>query len=188
MFITLRISVDKRLRTGEDSPLFRGGKTKDCYGYVILSSKKFGEDIGRSEHRVIFESHLGRKLKSHEIIHHKNGVKDDNRIENLELMNRSSHASEHSKKTGTFMACSVCGSERWYGVVLAKSLKLPYLCRECYPLHRWDVKHPLSKLTKDQVDEIRKRRTAGEKGTLLAKEFQVSQAIICDIFKNRKNK
>ena len=84
-----RCKVHKRIKGG-DVWNWKGGKTKRN-GYVYILDKNKHEKTGMSrysgEHRLVIEKQLGRKLKSTEIVHHLNGIRHDNRIENLVLIN-----------------------------------------------------------------------------------------------------
>lgn len=77
--------------TGKKHPKWRGGKPLvDGYRWLYLAPGMY-----QAEHRIVAEKALGRKLRAGEVVHHKNGVRTDNRKSNLEVLTRSKHAKEH---------------------------------------------------------------------------------------------
>jgi len=64
-------------------------------GYYVVTA---GPNMGRPLHRVMVEEHYGIKLKHDQVIHHKNGIKTDNRINNLEIMTNAEHIALHASE------------------------------------------------------------------------------------------
>ena len=80
---------------------YGGHKKKRKDGYISVYCPENGhssKDGYIMEHILIMEEFLGRSLAPDEVVHHKNHIWDDNRIENLQVMTKHDHMSLHMKE------------------------------------------------------------------------------------------
>jgi uncharacterized protein (DUF1330 family) len=88
---------------GKEAPCWKGGRKVTDEGYVLIYKPEHPNCNNHGyvpEHRLVMEKFLGRYLKRGEIVHHINGIHDDNRIENLMLFENISKHIKHHRKQG----------------------------------------------------------------------------------------
>lgn len=127
--------------------------------YKAIKVKGVKHDL----HRYLMEQQIGRALTRNEVVHHKNGDKQDNRIENLEVMTLAEHTRLH-----------------------AKGRKPTLAQREL--LHRRNFNKPnfaQRLLTKREAEEIKELLSIGFSECQLACNYGVSRGTIQNIRHNR---
>ena len=108
---------------------WKGGRCMDKLGYIHiwLPGHPMASKVGYVlEHRLVMSQHLGRLLLHSELVHHKDGNPQNNRIENLELLSPAAHRTESAR-------CSQCGLRkeirllRWQIAEFQKQLQGDFL-------------------------------------------------------------
>ena len=96
---------------GEKGGNWKGGRRIDNRGYVLIWKPDHPTRRGKikpymQEHRFVMESVLGRILEPHERVHHKNGIKHDNRPENLEMWTNGHPSGQRLKESPHCPTCT----------------------------------------------------------------------------------
>ena len=89
--------------SGRNSHWWKGGRHHQSDGYVCIYSPNHPRVKKQRkpyvfEHILVAEKQLGRYLLQNEVVHHINGIRDDNRPENLTVMTRAKHALQHDPR------------------------------------------------------------------------------------------
>lgn len=120
-----------RLCANRGSGKFNAGKIRNSQLSKLKRNKNsYVKFHGRHEHRIVMEAHLGRPLFSWEIVHHKDGNKGNNVIENLEVMTQSMHTAEHFTR---FKECTLEGCDKKHKGLGFCSMHLSRLTRNGSP-------------------------------------------------------
>lgn len=119
---------------GEKNPAWKGGKFHRKDGYVMIwNSEKQKYEL---EHRKIMEEYLGRELKAEEHVHHKNEIKSDNTIENLQIKDIAEHTKHHHRGKDmskyTECVCLRCGVKFLRRIKEVERHPSTYCSRECF--------------------------------------------------------
>lgn len=93
--------IRSKASSGKNSGNFKGYRRKTSKGYIALYIPDHPNASANGlvmEHRVVMEKHLGYILPKEFDVHHINGNKEDNRIENLAVMTHEAHTILHNRR------------------------------------------------------------------------------------------
>lgn len=121
----------------EKSRFWKGGRYIDSIGYVQIYRPNHPSSRNGyiAEHRLVMEQSIGRYLNKDEHIHHKDENRQNNDLDNLQLLTRSQHTTIHNTTDMSNRKCSICLSDKsWinrYGREQWSYLDGQLTCKRC---------------------------------------------------------
>lgn len=113
---------------------WKGGRLLLGNGYVTVllpEHPRAGQHGYVLEHIVVAEASLGRALLPGEVVHHRNGQKDDNRPENLQVLTLGEHARLHN---GFYTLDILTAALQWRALRLGHTPRNADLCPPDFPI------------------------------------------------------
>lgn len=129
-----------RGKKGRNAVSWKGGRRFHKHsGYILLNKPEYfscGKDGWIAEHIFIFQEYYNCCLLDWGVVHHKNRIKIDNRIENLDGMMNSQHSRLHREIDTSSRICMLCDSNKTFIKKTGKPLWLKhedgFICINCY--------------------------------------------------------
>lgn len=97
-YSTRRTFCSPKCSNDYKSEHYTNKKTYEENGYIIHHIRGYNKKGNAKEHRLVMENYLGRKLGKDEVVHHIDGNRKNNNIENLVLMTRGEHSRHHRQE------------------------------------------------------------------------------------------
>lgn len=129
-------------------------------------------------HHIVWWLETGEVIQPGEALHHIDGDKTNDKLDNLQKMSHGDHTRLHSSKPEIECTCNICGDIFYTPQFRINQGRGKVCSQECWQSFKRGANSSRAKLSKEQVDII---RSSTQKGADLARRFGVAPGIVSNV-------